>query len=183
MSKEKRQMIGPYFIQTMTKDKMIEFVDRARRTRSEHGFKLCLNGRNKNIVAGTPCKGKECNLDTTSQCKDNEKPVGIFYTHPYLHMQEHPLEDLRNIRSNLISCIGTSEEIKCFKRKKEDFDLSEHDEIIRLIENQKNLVELESKRLYTNKIILKTYHETEEKSKKEMNRLINSYFDVVSIKK
>jgi hypothetical protein len=78
----KRQNIGPYPLQNRTKDKMMELIDRSRAKKMEYGFKLCLNERDRNIRSGTPCKGKDCIPDAAaSQCMENEKPVGIFYTH------------------------------------------------------------------------------------------------------
>jgi hypothetical protein len=181
MSKQKREKIGSYILQNMTQDKMIELTERAMKTNADYSFKLCLNTRDRNIRPGTPCKGKECPTDTTtSQCKENEKPVGIFYTN--ISMPDRSLKDLRNIHSNLISCIGRSSEIKCFKRKKEDFDPLEYDETIRLIENQRNLATLERERYDTHKTTWQTYRENDEKYEKEMDRIIGSYFDITNMK-
>lgn len=180
MSGQKRQKIYPYILQNKTKNKMIELIDRSIKTKAEYGFKLCLNERDKNIRSGTPCKGKYGLDTTTSQCKENEKPVGIFHTQRY--MSTLSIQDLHDIHSNLISCIGNYEEIKCFKRKKEYFDSSEYDEI-RHAENLKSLVELEHKRYHAHEITYTEYREKETKYEKEMDRLINSYFDIVSIKK
>ena len=66
--------INSYILQDKTKNKMIELTSRAIKIKTEYGFKLCLDKRDKNIRHGIPCKGKECYLDTTkSECKENEK--------------------------------------------------------------------------------------------------------------
>lgn len=184
----KRQNIGPYPLQNRTKDKMMELIDRSRAKKMEYGFKLCLNERDRNIRSGTPCKGKDCIPDAAaSQCMENEKPVGIFYTH---HTSKPSLKGLRDVYKNLVTCIGTSGEVKCFKRKKEDFDPSEDNEIARM-ENEENLFESERKKYYAGRSDLQTYwqiywkidREKEEKYGKETDRLVNSYFDVIEIKK
>jgi hypothetical protein len=181
MNKQKREKIDSYLLQNMTKDKMIEFIERANKTGTEYGFKLCYDNRDKIIKSGTPCKGKECSLDIEkSECKDNEKPIGIFHTRG--HKFTPSVQDLRDIHSNPISCIGTSQEIKCFKRKKENFDSSEDDEI-RSLENQEKLVQLAHRLFSSNEITHTGYFEKEKKYRKELDRLVNSYFDIIKIKK
>lgn len=169
----RRQKIGSYFLSDNTKHKMLELSRRSARTKTEQCFKLCLNDKDKNITSGIPCQGEDI---SKSECKKDEKYIGTFYAHTRYTFNPS-IEDLRNGYLDLMSCVGIINDIKCFKRKKEDFDISEYNDI-KLVENKKNLSILNSKEAYGTE-----YSKELEIHRKEIKRLIDSYFDVINIKR
>lgn len=174
--------INSYILRDKTKNKMIELTSRTIKIKTEYGFKLCLDKRDKNIRHGIPCKGKECYLDTTkSECKENEKYIGTFRAH-HQYTSIPSVRDLSDGYLSLMNCIGNFEGIKCFKRKKEDFDVSEYNEI-RLADDKENFFRSKRDRFDAHEITYTEFKEELEKYEKEINRLVNSYFRVINITK
>lgn len=173
--------INSYILPKETKNEMISAVSRSIRSKTEHGFKLCIYKKDNNIRPGKLCAGKRCYIETAEfQCKENEKPVGIFHTH--IKTLNPSASDLAIGYSNEMNCIGSYEGIRCFKRKREDFDALEYAEI-RLAENKEYFMRWELDRLENKEITYKEYKEELEKYKKEINRLVDSYFRVINITK
>lgn len=165
--------INSYILPDKTKNDMIDTVSRSIISKTEYGFKLCLDKKDNNIRPGKLCKGRRCHIDSAEfESKDNEKPVGIFHTHQ--KTLNPSASDLSVGYLNDMNCIGSFEGIRCFKRKRENFDALEYAEI-RLAENMKwELDRLE---------VAKEYKEEVEKYRKEINRLVDSYFRIIDIKK
>ena len=173
--------INSYILPDKTKNEMIDTVSKTIRSKTEHGFKLCLDKKDNNIRSGKLCKGKKCYIETAEfECKENEKPVGVFHTH--IKTLNPSVSDLAIGYSNDMNCIGSYEGIRCFKRKREDFDALEYAEI-RLAENRENFMRWELDRLEAKEITNKEYKEELEKYRKEIDRLTNSYFRVININK
>lgn len=172
--------INSYILPDKTKKEMVDAISKTIRSKTEHGFKLCLN-KDNNIRPGKLCKGRKCYIETAEfNCKENEKPVGVFHTH--IKTLNPSVSDLAIGYSNDMNCIGNYEGIRCFKRKREDFDALEYAEI-RLAENRENFMRWELDRLETKEITYKEYKEELEKYRKEINRLTNSYFRIININK
>jgi len=173
--------INSYNLLEETKRTMIDTIGKSIRSKTEHGFKLCLDKKDNNIKPGKLCKGRKCYIETTEfECKENEKPVGVFHTH--IKTLNPSVSDLAVGYSNDMNCIGNYEGIRCFKRKREDFDALEYAEI-RLAENKENFMRWELDRLEAKEITYKEYKEEEEKYRKEIDGLVNSYFRVINITK
>jgi hypothetical protein len=81
-----------------------------------------------------------------------------------------------------MNCIGSFEGIKCFKRKREDLDALEYADI-RLAENREHFMQWETDRLKAKEITNKEFKEESEKYRKDVDRLVNSYFRVIDIMK
>lgn len=172
--------INSYILPDETKNEMIHVISRSIRYKTEHGFNLCLDKEN-NIRPGKLCEGTKCLLDIAeSECKENEKSVGIFHTHQ--KTLNPSIRDLAVGYLNGMNCIGSFEGIKCFKRKREDLDTLEYADI-RLAENREHFMQWETDRLKAKEITNKEFREESEKYRKEVYRLVNSYFKVVNITK
>lgn len=173
--------INSYILSDRTKSEMIDTISRSIRSKTEHGFKLCLDKKDNNIRPGKLCKGKRCYIETAEfECKENEKPVGIFHTHQ--KTLDPSSSDLSVGYLNDMNCIGSFEGIRCLKRKREDFDALEYADI-RLAENREHFMRWELDRLEAKEITYREYKEEVEKYRKEINRLVNSYFRVINITK
>jgi hypothetical protein len=172
--------INSYTLPKETKKEMIDAIGKSIRSKSEHGFNLCLD-KDNNIRPGKVCKGRKCYIETAEfECKENEKHVGVFHTH--LKTLNPSVSDLAIGYSHDMNCIGNYEGIRCFKRKREDFDALEYADI-RLSENREHFMKLELDRLETKEITYKEYKEELEKYRKEIDGLVNSYFKVINITK
>lgn len=177
----KTTKINSYNLLEETKRVMIDAIGKSIRSKTEHGFKLCLDKKDNNIKPGKLCKGGKCHIETAEfECKENEKPVGTFHTH--LKTLNPSVSDLAIGYSDDMSCIGSYEGIRCFKRKREDFDALEYAEI-RLAENKENFMRWELDRLEAKEITYKEYKEELEKYRKEIDGLVDSYFRVINITK
>lgn len=173
--------INSYILSDTTKNEMIDTISKSIRSKIEYGFKLCLNEKGGYIKSGKLCKGERCYIDTAkSECKENEKPVGIFHTHQ--KTLNPSSRDLSVGYLEGMNCIGSFEGIRCFKRKREDLDALEYAKI-RLAENREMFLRWELDRLEAKEITRREYEEEVEKYRKEMNILTDSYFKVINIKK
>jgi len=172
--------INSYILPKETKYKMIDTIGISIRSKLEHGFNLCLD-KDDNIRPGKLCKGKKCSMETYQfECKEDEKTVGAFHTH---HTSPDPsIRDLAIGYLGGITCIGNYQGIKCYKRKKEDPDGLEYAEI-RVAENKEHFLKMQLGLLHAKEITRKELEEDVTKYKKEVNRLVNSYFRVIDIKK
>lgn len=172
--------INSYILPDNTKNEMINVIGMSIRSKVEHGFNLCLDNDN-NIKSGKLCKGGRCYMETAEfECKEDEKPIGTFHTHQA--SSDPSVRDLAVGYFGKMTCIGSYQDIKCYKRKKEDFDALEYAEI-RLREDREKFIKLEHDRWLAREITDKEYREEVEKYKKEVNRLVNSYFRVIDIPK
>lgn len=173
--------INSYILPDKTKSEMVDAISRTIRSKIEHGFKLCLDKKDNNVRPGKLCKGRKCYIETAEfECEENEKPVGIFHTHQ--KTLNPSVSDLSGGYLNNMNCIGSYEGIRCFKRKREDFDALEYADI-RLVENKEQFIRWELDRLEAKEITYKEYKEEVEKYRKEIDRLVNSYFRIIDIKK
>lgn len=172
--------INSYILPDKTKSDMIDTISRSIRSKLEHGFNLCLD-KDNNIRPGKLCKGKKCSMETAEfECKEDEKTIGAFHTH-----QTSPDPSVRDLAVGYLggmTCIGNYQGIKCYKRKKEDHDVLEYADI-RLTENREHFIKWELDRLEAKEISNKEFKEEVEKYRKEINRLVDSYFRVIDIKK
>ncbi len=140
------------FLYSTRQNDMIDTIGKSIRSKTEHGFKLCLDKKDNNIIPGKLCKGRKCYIETAEfECKENEKPVGIFHTHQ--KTLNPSSSDLSVGYLNDMNCIGSFEGIRCFKRKREDFDALEYAEI-RLAENREHgkLIDWKLKKLLSKNI-------------------------------
>lgn len=172
--------INSYTLPTETKNEMINVIGISIRSRLEHGFNLCLD-KDNNIRPGKLCKGKECSMKTAEfECKEDEKTIGTFHTH---HTSPDPsIRDLALGYLGGMTCIGNYQGIKCYKRKKEDHDALEYADI-RLKEDREQFIKFEHYKWLTKEISDKEYREEVIKYKREVSKLVNSYFRVIDIKK
>lgn len=170
--------INSYILPKETKNEMLDIIGISIRSKLEHGFNLCVD-KDNNIKPGKLCKGEKCSMDTAEfACKENERPIGIFHTH---HRSLDPsVSDLSTGYLSGMNCIGSSEGIRCLKRKKEDLDALEYAEI-RLRKNREQFMVLERNKLLAKEITDKEYKKEYEKYRKEMDGLINSYFRIINI--
>ncbi len=172
--------INSYTLPKETKNEMVDIIGMSIKSNIEHGFKLCLD-KDNNIRQGKLCKGKECSIESTEfECKENEKPVGIFHTHQ--KSLNPSVRDLAVGYLNGMNCIGSFEGIKCFKRKREDLDALEYAEI-RLIEDKEKFIKFERGRWLAKEITNKAFKEEVEKYRKDVDKLVNSYFRIIDIMK
>lgn len=171
--------INSYNLPQETKNKMVELISKTIKYKTEHGFNLCLD-KNNNIRHGKLCKGRKCSIETAKfECKKDEKIIGIFHTHKISLLPS--VSDLHLNYLGGINCIGSYEGIKCFKRKKEELDASEYADI-RLTENREQFLKWSYDRLKSKDITEKEYRSEYEKYRNEINRLVNSYFNVIDVK-
>lgn len=173
--------INSFYLSEKTKNEMIDVIGRSIKSNIEYGFKLCLDKKDNNIIPGKLCKGEKCSIESAEfECKENEKSIGIFHTHQKSLIPS--VSDLSVGYLNTMNCIGSYEGIRCFKRKKEDMDALEYADI-RLAENKENFMKIEHNKWMTKKITDKEYKTEYEKYKKEIDKLVNSYFRVIDIMK
>jgi hypothetical protein len=172
--------INSYTLPKETKNEMIDAIGVSIRSKLEHGFNLCLD-KDNNIRPGKLCKGKKCSMETAEfECKEDEKTIGTFHAH---HTSPDPsIRDLAVGYLGGMTCIGNYQGIKCYKRKKEDHDALEYAEI-RLSEDREKFIKFEHERWLAKEITNKEFKEEVEKYRKEVGRLINSYFRVIDIMK
>ena len=103
--------INSYILPDKTKNEMIDTISRSIKSKTEHGFKLCLDKKDNNIRPGKLCKGRKCYIETAEfECKENEKPVGMFHTHQ--KTLNPSASDLSVGYLNDMSCIGSFEGIR-----------------------------------------------------------------------
>ena len=172
--------INSFNLPDKTKDEMIDAIGISIRSKLEHGFNLCLD-KDNNIRPGKLCKGKKCSMETAEfECKEDEKTIGTFHTH-----ETSPDPSIRDLAVGYLSgmtCIGNYQGIKCYKRKKDDHDASEYAEI-RLSEGHEQFIKSKHDRWLAKKITGKEFTEEIQKYKKEVNRVVNSYFRIIDIMK
>lgn len=172
--------LNSFILPEKTKNEMVDAIGRSIKDNSEHGFRLCI-GKDNNIRSGKLCKGRTCSMESAEfECKDNEKSIGIFHTHPHQKQLNPSIRDLAVGYLNGMNCIGSYEKIKCFKRKKEDPDALEYAEI-RLAENREHLIVSEHRKWLAKEITNKEYGDEYRKYIKEIDKLVNSYFKVIDI--
>ncbi len=119
MSKQVNSFVLPDKIIYNMKDKIKE----TKKLKIETGFALCSveNTTDKRysriITKGTDCVGTKCSIKT-GICKDNQKYIGNFHTHPRTH-PTMSITDMVTGCSEKIECIGSApyNTIRCFTRK------------------------------------------------------------------
>lgn len=172
--------INSFNLPDRTKVEMIDVIGMSIRSKLEHGFNLCLD-KDNNIRSGKLCKGKKCSMETAEfECKEDEKTIGTFHTH-----ETSPDPSIRDLAVGYLggmTCIGNYQGIKCYKRKKEDHDALEYAEI-RLGEGHEQFIKSKHEKWLAKKITGKEFIEEIQKYKKEVNRLVNSYFRIIDIPK
>lgn len=123
MSKQVNSFVLPDKIISNMKDKIKE----TKKLKIETGFALCsVEDTDKRysriLIKGTECVGTKCSIKT-GICKDNQKYIGNFHTHP----RSHPtmsITDMVTGCSEKIECIGSApyNSIRCFTRKTNEFE-------------------------------------------------------------
>lgn len=168
---------------TLTKesiDKMIKSISKTIRSKTEHGFSLCIDEKNKIIKPGKECVGEEKCIDTKFfKCKKGEKHVGIFHSH--LKDSVPSMSDLNVGYMTGMNCIGSYQEIMCYKRKKEEFDALEWADI-RVVGSLEDFTKFQHAMLLDKKISEKEYRENWVRLVKERHRIIDSYFNIIKVR-
>ncbi len=172
--------INSYTLLNKTKSRMIDAINMSIISKHEYGFNLCLD-KDNNIRHGNLCKGSKCSMEASEfECKGNEKTVGTFHTHDT--SPDPSIRDLSVGYLGGLTCIGNYQGIKCYKRKEENPAALVYADI-RLAENKEQFIKFEYRRWQTKEISDKKFKEEIEDYKKEVNRLINSYFSVIELTK
>ncbi len=172
------------FSDDMIKD-MKDLSKKSISTGREYGFNLCTNEKDEkyeeyeiSVRPGQMCKGEKCSIEVAEfRCKDDEKTIGIFHTHP---TSPNPsMSDLSLGYLVGMNCIGSSEGIKCFKRKK-DFDALAFADI-KNVQYKEEQTKFHHSRWKSKEISNAEYMRIYSEYKKEIDRVIKDHFEETKI--
>lgn len=169
--------LNSFTIPDSTIREMEHLSDKSFITGNEHGFNLCTD-KYGIIKPGDVCEGEKCSVDTSKfTCKENDRNIGIFHTHD---KSSYPsMSDLSVGYLIGINCIGSPREIKCYSRKK-NFDAIAHADI-KSIEHKEDVTSLQHSKWKNKEISTREYTKIYNEYKKEIDRIINNYFEETKI--
>jgi proteasome lid subunit RPN8/RPN11 len=124
--------LNGYNIPEKTINQMKTVMNMSKQINSELGFALCADHED-NLQARNICTGKSCNIEIESKCKDKEKFVGTYHTHP----TAPPIasaNDLTKCGTTHNICIGGADNrTVCYMWKHEHITTDKYNEFIKVL--------------------------------------------------
>ncbi len=120
--------VGVWSLDDSAFKQMKKLTKKTEKTGLEHGGTLCGDRERKKILLRQECIGTECEvtLHSKTSCKEKERYIGTFHTHPKTIIPTLSLADIKLSEDGFFSCLGTSSnsnnKITCHTNKSNSYE-------------------------------------------------------------
>jgi len=125
--------LNSYTLPDKTINSMRSILDKSTHTKTELGFTLCADQRNK-LQARNICTGEDCTIYIRGKCDEQEKFAGAYHTHPNSYSMASA-RDLIYCGTSPNICVGgvKDNKIKCFTWKHEHITEERYNDLIGIL--------------------------------------------------